>query len=131
MTPRRFFPEQVKFELKCEPEAIPVRGNALASGDDEVDKQCEDKIIADLEAGNEWAWCTVIVEASWAGFTGWDSLGACSSDNEAAFRVEGGYFRDMVRSAIDHLLARIRDAGWEVAATDSDIERAVSLGLDM
>jgi len=131
MTPRRFFPEQVKFELKCEPDDIPVRGNAQASGDDRLDKECEDRIIAELESGNQWAWCTVVVEASWAAFTGWDALGACSYDDERSFREEGGYFRDMVRVAVEHLLERIRAAGWEVEASNDEIERAVSVGLNM
>ena len=102
--------DEVTYTLECSPEDIPVRGNALASGDDEADKEAEDAIIADFEAGNEWAWCRVDVYAEWNGFQGRDSLGACSYRGEADFKAEGGYYEDMKERALDDLYAQVRSA---------------------
>ena len=49
----------IEFTVTALPECVGVVGNAMASGDDDFDKECEDKILADLDGGNEWAWCTV------------------------------------------------------------------------
>ena len=89
----------------------PVRGNALASGDDTEDRKAEDEIIARLNDGDEWAWALVTVSVSALGFTGTDTLGACTYANEHAFRV-GDYFRDMVKNAANDLAQQLHDAGF-------------------
>lgn len=102
--------DQVAFTVTAEREDTPVRGNALASGDDAADRAAEDAILAELNAGNVWAWCTVRVRAEYRGFVGDDHLGCCSYDSEAAFREPGDYFDDMKKAAFYHLLDAMRDA---------------------
>ncbi len=69
---------EVTFEVTIEQDDIQVRGNAMASGDDALDKQVEDQILSELDAGNIEAWCCITVKATWEGITGVDYLGACS-----------------------------------------------------
>ncbi len=55
----------ITFEIVVHAEDIPVRGNAMSSGDNELDREVEDAILARLAQGEEWAWCTVEVIAHW------------------------------------------------------------------
>lgn len=106
---------EVTIRVTAELDHIPVRGNAMASGDDAADRECEDEILARLDDGDVWAWACVTVRATWTApsgreYVGVDHLSACCYANEADFRQEGGYFRDMVATALDDLnesLARI------------------------
>lgn len=102
--------DEVTYTLECSPEDIPVRGNAMASGDDEADRADEDRIIADLESGNEWAWCCAKVTAEWNGFEGKDYLGGCSYASEDDFKRPGGYYDDMKQQALDDLYRTVRSA---------------------
>jgi hypothetical protein len=71
--------KDVAFVVEVEPEQhAPVRGNAIASGDDAADRELEDQIIAALDSGIDEAWCTIMVKATWDGHEGFDSLGCCS-----------------------------------------------------
>jgi hypothetical protein len=97
-------------ELFARQDDIPVRGNALASGDDAEDKRCEDAILARLDRGDEWAWACVEVRASFEGWKASDFLGACSYDSESDFRQPGGYFEDMRETALRELAAQLEDA---------------------
>lgn len=99
---RQLTANEVEFEIECLPADMPVRGNAMASGDAEHDKKVEDEILADLENGNEWAWCTVRVVAKWEGFEGEDYLGGCSYESEEAF-IADGCFEDMQDAALSDL----------------------------
>lgn len=98
---------EVEFTIKCLQEDMSVRGNCMASGDDALDKKCEDKIIRQLENGNEWAWCCVKVTAKYKEFEGVDYLGGCSYKNEKDFIKNSGYFGDMKIQALDALNASI------------------------
>jgi hypothetical protein len=98
--------DEVEFELRCEPEDIPFVGNCSAI-DDETDRQAEEWILEQLESGNQWAWCCVVVTARWEGFEGRASLGGCSYRSEKDFRCPGGYFDDLRVEALDDLNARI------------------------
>jgi hypothetical protein len=142
----------VEFELRCEPEDIPVRGNAMASGDDEADRELEDEILARLDRGDDWAWCTVIVRARWIApdgevFYGEDVLGCCSYADEAEFKAPGGYFDDMRRTALAELneqrkaralreaapalLSALRDARCIIAGTNVEKRNpAIVAGID-
>ncbi len=100
---------QIEFTLECLAEDTEVRGNAMASGDDHFDREVEDKIIADLEGGNEWAWCCVKVTARAGGAKGTDYLGCCSYAGEEEFRKDA-YFADMKECAQAELLAALADA---------------------
>lgn len=98
----------VEFEVICHPETLDVRGNAMASGDDAVDKETEDEILAQLESGNEWAWCCVEVVARWEGFEGRDTLGGCSYKSQADFEA-CSYFTDMQSVALEDLKRQIKE----------------------
>jgi hypothetical protein len=99
--------------LTAEEEDMGVRGNYVASGDDEQDKEDEDEIIRDYESGNLWAWCVAHVtvrpkDGRLATFSGDDYLGGCSYANEQDFK-EGGYYEDMVNTALSELNRLLMD----------------------
>jgi hypothetical protein len=97
----------VEFTIDVLPEDAPVRGNAMASGDDDFDRQTEDRIISDLCSGNEWAWCTIKVTAHYAGLEGCDYLGCCSYRNEDEFCQPDGYYPSMKDEAMRDLQEQI------------------------
>lgn len=103
--------DDVEFTVECLEEDIPVRGNALVSGDDEEDKKAEDAIIADYNSGNSWAWCTVKVTAKHPNLPdieGVDYLGACSYKSQKDFEENSGYFGDMKDRALEELNREIQ-----------------------
>lgn len=100
--------DDVEFIIKCEQEYIPVRGNAMASGDNKYDKQVEDQILNNLEY-NPWAWCCVVVEAHWNEWVGYATLGCCSYEDEDDFK-NGGYFDFMKAEALEDLNRNISNA---------------------
>ena len=110
---------QVTFEITVEPEHIPVRGNAMASGDAATDKRIEDRIIRDSD-WNEWAWCMVRVTASFNGFEGDACLGCCSYASERGFRRDG-YWPDMKREAFDALLVTMRSAAERLGCNEATL----------
>lgn len=127
-------PLEVDFKLIVEQDDMPVKGNAISSGDDEVDRKTEQEIIDRADRGDVWAWAQVTVRASWAGFRGEDHLGGCSYKDEKDFTSteEGGYFRDMVRSSIEDLIKNITAGGWSVTCADTlAIDIAVELGKEI
>ena len=98
---RKLTEADCEFTIRVLPEDIPVRGNAIVSGDDEYDREIEDKILADLE-WNQWAWCCVQVTATFEGMTGNDYLSACSYRDEEDFKT-GGYWEDMKAQAMGEI----------------------------
>jgi len=100
---RKLTKADVTITLKCEPEEMDYVGNCMASGDQTIDRQAEQWIRDQLEAGNEWAWCCVTVTVSWEGFEASDHLGGCSYQSEENFRQVDGYFDDMVTAALETL----------------------------
>jgi hypothetical protein len=106
---------EVEWSIDCLDEETPVRGNALASGDEAVDRECEDRILRELDEGNPWAWCCVRVRCTWRGFRGEDYLGACSYSGKAQFKEPGGYFEDMRARALADLNESIRVANESIA----------------
>lgn len=99
---------EITYTLTLEPEYESFEGN-FATGDDDLDQSTEEWIREQLEAGNEWAWCSVKVTASWNGFKGSDYLGMCSYQSEDDFR-EGGYFEDMKAEARTALVTEVESA---------------------
>ena len=93
-----------KYDVSFEalPEDIRVRGNALASGDDELDKEVEDEIISRVESGDIFAWFTAKVTVSDGKNEATDYLGCCSYRDADDFRM-GGYYLDMVHECIHQL----------------------------
>ena len=94
---------EVDVTVTAEPEWTPVRGNAMASGDDAIDKAVEDAILQRLEQGDTWAWAAVTVTVAWAGISASAYLGCCSYADEADFRQPGGYFDDLVDESLTSL----------------------------
>lgn len=101
--------DEVNFSITAEQDDIPVRGNAVVSGDEEVDKKIEDEIIERLENGDVWAWASVQVTAEFKGITGNAYLGACSYKSEKDFVEAGDYYIDMKREAYDNLISELED----------------------
>lgn len=99
--------EEVNFALTVEEETMEVRGNALASGDDKLDKEYEDEIIRRLKNGDIWAWASVCVAAHWKGISGIDWLGNCSYKDEEDFKQSGGYYESMKQQSYDDLIAKL------------------------
>jgi hypothetical protein len=94
-----------KYDVSFEalPEDIRVRGNALASGDDELDREAEDEIISRLESGDIFAWFTAKVTVrDDKGNEATDYLGCCNYRDEDDFRM-GGYYLDMVEECVRQL----------------------------
>jgi hypothetical protein len=100
---RELTADEVEFELTVEPEDIPVRGNAMASGDDELDKACEGEILDRLDRGDVWAWAYVKVIAKWNGFSGWAGLGGCCYEDERHFVENSMYYEDLKHEALADL----------------------------
>jgi hypothetical protein len=101
--------DEVTFTITAEVDELPVRSNAMASGDDAADKETEDEILARLDRGDVWAWACVTVTACWRNWTGSTSLGTCSYANERDFKRDA-YYDDMRADALDELNVRVRDA---------------------
>ena len=94
-----------KYDVSFEalPETIRVRGNAMASGDDELDRQVEDEILSRLESGDTFAWFTAKVTVrDDRGNEATDYLGCCTYRDADDFRM-GGYYLDMIHECIHQL----------------------------
>lgn len=79
----------------------PVRGNAIASGDDEEDRKYEDLILARLATGDVWAWAQVEVQATLPdGRTGSAYLGGCCYEDEDDFKTDNPYYEDLIDQAV-------------------------------
>lgn len=91
---------QPEYWIEIEPEETPVEGNAMASGDDEADRAYEQEILERFDAGDTWAWCTVIVHARLGDAIGTAALGCCSYADEDDFKAPGGYYEDLCAEAL-------------------------------
>lgn len=105
------------------PEHADVRGNAMASGDDKADKECEDKILEDLERGNQWAWCTAETKAKFGDFVGTAYLGCCSYASSLEFENCNG--DDMRNEAFADLVSNIEKSQADLAILLDDDDEAV------
>lgn len=101
--------DDVKWEVIADYEHIPVRGNAISTGDDDEDKSHEDWIIERLDSGDVWAWAMVTVRGRWNGLSAETYLGCCCYKDELDFRAPGGYFQDMQAEVLDELQAQAED----------------------
>lgn len=115
-----------------EPEEIPIRGNAISSGDTEFDRQAEDDIIKRYNAGDELAWCQVRVEAEARGFKHIEYLGACSFESQNDIATDE-ILPDMANEAVNGLkkdLQEIAEKGRKVAnEADQTIQEIVAAGM--
>lgn len=110
--------EEIDFSLIVEQDFIGVRGNAIASGDEQFDKQYEDGILDRLDSGDEWAWAMVEIRGTWNGISASDYLGGCTYDDEQDFIENSGYYDDMreavraeIQKQVEAIAANI--AEWE------------------
>ena len=97
--PKRLTESDVTFRIEILPDDTPIRGNAIASGDDDLDRQVENEIIDRLDSGDIWAWCCVRVVASFGPLEADAVLGGCSYRDRAEFTERGGYFDDLKAEA--------------------------------
>jgi len=105
-----FDESKVSYDIECWAEDIPVEGNAMCSGDDNFDRECERRIYDELGNGNEWAWCYVRVVARYdgiEGIEGVDTLGCCSYESEQDFIDNSMYYEDMKSEARDDLFGQL------------------------
>lgn len=106
----------IEYTIECLPEDIPIEGNAMASGDPDVDAETERWIREQLGWGNSWAWCVVKVSAEWRGLTAETYLGGCSYYGEDDFK-QGGYYTDMCAELADEIEAKAKDIAQGLACT--------------
>lgn len=92
--------------LTCAAEDLQIEGNALASGNDEWDREQEQWIRDQLDGGNEWAWCCARVDVEWEGFKETEYLGACSYKSRADF-IACGERETMASEATARLADRL------------------------
>jgi hypothetical protein len=93
-------------KVECLPEEVSFRGNALASGNVIHDREAEQWISDQLDAGNNWAWFTARVTVRLHGFQGVDMLGCCNYESEASF-MEDDYFISMKHEAAGNLVDQL------------------------
>jgi len=94
---------QYKVIFEALPEDTSVRGNALASGDDQLDKEVEDEIFARLESGDIYAWFTAKVTVrDDQGNEVSEYLGCCNYQDEEDFR-NGSCYSEMVEECVRQL----------------------------
>jgi hypothetical protein len=92
-------------------------------------EECHQQIREQLEAGNEWAWCRVmvIVRPWWSAasdqgsYQGEAHLGGCSYQSEEDFKKDN-YYDDMKQEALDDLNEQIKDAWLDGTLTQDDME---------
>lgn len=104
--------DDIQWTVEALPEDMQIYGNVLASGDDDEDRKAAEAVQADLESGNEWAWCTVRVTGKWEGLKAVDYLGGCSYKSQEDFCAPGGYYDDM-RATV---LAELQEHAENIAA---------------
>ncbi len=98
--------DRVTYKVYCEEEHLPYVGNCSAI-DEDTDRSNEKWIADQLEAGNDWAWCSVRVSASFRGVVGVDHLGGCSYLSEEDFCTPGGYWDDLKNGALRNLAEQL------------------------
>jgi hypothetical protein len=100
--------KDIHFTIEVEQDDIPVRGNAIASGDDIFDCKVENEIIQRLDNGDVWAWASVKVIGTYKGLSSCEYIGACSYENEAEFKADG-YYDDICYDILCKLNAKLSD----------------------
>lgn len=66
------------------------------------DKETVKSIRKQLDKGNYWAWCSVVVSVEINGLATETNLGGCSYKSEADFK-SGGYYADMLIECLSEL----------------------------
>lgn len=110
---------EATIEILAEEDTTPVRGNAIATGDDKIDRRVENRILRRLEDGDVWAWASVTVRGTWRGLTAEEYLGACNYRDEKQFRRDG-YFSDMRAAVLSSLVEQAQELVAAVGSADLD-----------
>jgi len=111
MNIRKLTRAEVTFNVTIEPEEIDPRGNAIASGDDTFDRECENEIITRLNIGDTGTWCCVKVVATWGDIeSNPQYLGGCSfSESDCHADIERcADDHGMLDEALDSLNAKVQ-----------------------
>lgn len=127
---RQFKSDDAKWKIEVWFDDAPVRGNVIASGNDDIDKQAEEHVLEEINRGNVWAWATVTITVTWAGFSSFDCLGCVSEKSEESFKHTDGYFRNMCQQALSNVFDDIKKSGWEFNAIDQEVELAIKKAID-
>ena len=115
---RKLTEKDIDITVDAQYEDLQIRGNAIASGDDEYDKTVEDELIRRVETGDVWAWASVSVTAKFGRFEAVNYLGGCSYKDEADFINNSGYYEDMKDEAIEDLNAQLQKTYNELKKMD-------------
>ncbi len=122
----------VEFSLEACQDDTDVRGNAMCSGDDAFVKECEDRILADLDDGNIWAWASVEVSACINGIECADYLGCCNYKDEEDF-LKGACYLDMksealsgLRNMLENSMGALESAEKELAAEHAAYDKRIA-----
>ncbi len=99
--------QDVLVSVSAFPDETEIKGNALASGNDVLDRKAEDRIFRELDDGNIWAWCIINVELNYCGYNHVDHLGCCSYKDQQDFENSSGYYDDMVAVGVDAIVDQI------------------------
>lgn len=121
----KFLEKNANIEIECLPEHMPVKGS-FDSGDEKLDIEQENKIYAELESGNQWAWCTVHVIAKYRGFMSDNYLGGCNYESENQFR-DDDYYKSMLDLAIQELAETIISAKEGLTELENKILNEVNI----
>jgi hypothetical protein len=98
--------EDIEFFVECHEEwEHPQNCFAL---DDETQHEVVNRILTDLDNGNEWAWCSVRVVGTYKGIEEDDFLGGCSYESEKDFIVNSGYYDDMRNEVYQRIIERLK-----------------------
>jgi hypothetical protein len=104
----------VTFEVCLESDPFVTESDireAFSSGDPELDRKDADAIIERLKSGDETAWCTILVKASWRGIEADDSVSGVTlggpDDSAEAYAEEFG-MKDIALGRLNRLVAAKR-----------------------
>ena len=109
------FNKVLTFSIDVMQDDTEVRGNAMASGDDALDKEVEDEIIRRLDSGDPWAWAVVTVNCEWTSpvtkitYKGFTTLCGCNYKDEKDFIKAGDYYEQMKQEAFEDMLTNMHD----------------------
>lgn len=116
--------QDIRWKLECLDEDIPIRGNAICTGDSKEDKEIEDNIIEELEY-NPWAWCCVRLTGYYKGLEASDYLGGCSYKSEKDFIENSGYYYDMQARILEELEGQLEELLTDIDQEALDIIKAL------
>ena len=112
---------EATFTLQVVEDSTPVRGNAMASGDEAYDREVEEGILSRLDEGDIWGWAWIHMTATWNGLEGEDSLGGCSYEDEADFIKNSGYYEDMKFVAAERIATEFLRIGQKFTEISAEV----------